>query len=195
MKIRVGFLLVILSCFATQTLGQGIIRTLTKKKMQYEEVGFEDMIRRYFGKEIGPFNGVEGIYSVSCVIIKTSPNFFTGHENKRIVARRDNYARVAIMKDWPGSKREFIEVSLSYREATRYPIVGEFSTIVDGGGLLYKHVEPDGNTLPFSMLVDHDDLIEGEYAYMKGRKTITYKLSYLKIFPRQNEIMVDKFPN
>ena len=73
--------------------------------------------------------------------------------------------------------------------------MGEFSSIVDGGGLLYKHIEPDASTLPFSMLVDHDDLIEGEYAYMKGRRTITYKLSYLKIFPRQNEIMVDKFPN
>jgi hypothetical protein len=195
MKTRAGFLLVFLLCFSGQAFGQGIIRTLKKKKMQYEEVSFEDMIRRYFGKEIGPFNELEGIYSVSCVIIKTSQNFLTGHENKRIVARKDNYARVAIMKDWPGSKREFIEVSLSYREANRYPVVGEFSSIVDGGGLLYKHIEPDGNTLPFSMLVDHDDLIEGEYAYMKGRKTITYKLSYLKIFPRENEIIVDKFPN
>src|SRR5690349_11144043 len=132
MKTRAGFLLVLLLCFTVQSFGQRVLFPLKKKKMQYDEVSFEDMMRRYLGKEIGPFNELEGIYSVSCVIIKTSQNFLTGHENKRIVARKDNYARVAIMKDWPGSKREFIEVSLSYREANRYPIVGEFSSIVEG---------------------------------------------------------------
>lgn len=192
---RLIILIILFFCLAELSLAQGSFLRHRKKKMQYEEVSFEDMMRRYFGKEIGPFNDLEGIYSVSCVIVKSSRNFFTGFENKKIVARRDNYARVAILKDWPGSKREFIEVSLSYREANHYPVVGEFSSIVEGGGLLYKHIEPDATTLSFSMIVDHDDLIEGEYAYMKGRKTITYKLSYLKIYPRDTEIMVDKFPN
>jgi len=192
---RFGVLAMMIFCLVEASLAQQTVFRNKRKKMQYEEVSFEDMMRRYFGKEIGPFNELEGIYSVSCVIVKSGRNFITGHETKTIVARKDNYARVAIVKDRPGSQREFIEVSLSYREANRYPIVGEFSSIVEGAGLLYKHIEPDATTLPFSMIVIHDDLIEGEYAYMKGRKTITYKLSYLKIYPRESEIIVDKFPN
>lgn len=161
------------------------------KKVQYELMDFESMIKRYFEKEIGDFNSLEGIYSVSCTITKTGRNIF-GEERERVVARRDNYARIAILKDYKGSKREFIEVSLSYREATKYPIVGELTTMVEGGGLVYKHLEPDGSTLNFSMIFEPNDLIEGEYAFTKGRKIIRYKLSYLKIYPKTHNIAIGR---
>jgi hypothetical protein len=94
------------------------------KKSQYEEVDFEGLMHRYFGKAEGSFNKLEGIYSVSCVITKTSKNFFTGQLKVKLVERKDNYARVAILKDWPGTHRDFIEVSLSYHVTNKYPIVG-----------------------------------------------------------------------
>jgi hypothetical protein len=154
------------------------------KKMNYEEVDFEDLIHRYVGKESS--HSLEGIYSVSCVITKRNKKFLSKAERIRIVGRKDNYARVAILKDWPGSKRDFIEVSLSYRDAKKYPIVGELDFLSEGEGLIYKHLEPDGKTITFSMLSESIELIEAEYSDMQKRKTITYRLSYLKIYPKTN---------
>lgn len=153
------------------------------KKSNYEELKFEDLMHRYFGKETGTFNKVEGIYSVSCVITKTSKSFLTGQLKVKVVERKDNYARVAILKDWPGSNRDFIEVSLSYHVANKYPIVGVMSTLSAGEAYIYKHIEPDGSSRDFSM-ASGSDMIDGEYSEMHRRKTITYKLSYMKIFPK-----------
>jgi hypothetical protein len=155
------------------------------KKPQYEEINFEDLMHRYFGKETGSFNKLEGIYSVSCVITKSNKNFFTGNLKVKIVERKDNYARVAILKDWPETNRDFIEVSLSYHVADKYPIVGELSTLSAGEAYIYKHIEPDGSKRDFSMAASSIDLIEGEYSEMYKRKTITYKLSYMKIYPKE----------
>ncbi|MCU0356521.1 MAG: hypothetical protein MUE95_02975 [Cyclobacteriaceae bacterium] len=160
------------------------------KKSIYEEVDLEQMIKRYFGKEMTTFSTIEGIYSVSCVITKTANNFLTGQPVTKVIARKDNYARVAILKDWPGSKREFIEVSMSFHQTNKYPIVGEFQTMLEGGGYLYKHTEPDGTILPFTMLYDHTQLIEGSYTLSNRRKIISYKLSYLKIYPKAQELNV-----
>ena len=93
----------------------------------------------------------------------------------------DNYARVAILKDWPTSKREFIEVSMSYRDAKKYPIVGSLERVASGPGLIYTHIEPDGSFLSFSMINEEQELIEGQFSKMQNRKTITYILSYIKI--------------
>jgi len=142
-------------------------------------------MHRYLGKETGSFNKLEGIYSVSCVITKSSKSFLTGQHKVKVVERKDNYARVAILKDWPGAKRDFIEVSLSYHVANKYPIVGEMSTLSRGEAYIYKHMEPDGSVRDFSMATASLDLIEGEHSEMYNRKTITWKLSYLKIYPKE----------
>lgn len=176
--------------------GQGFSQSKSKsraKKIQYEEVDFEDMIRRYFGKAPGPANELEGIYSVSCVITKQYKAFLSRRERIRVVERKDNYARVAIVKDWPGSKRDYIEISLSYRDASRYPVVGELNMLSEGRGMIYRHIEPDATTMSFSMTSDPSDLIEGEYSFSEGRKTITYKVSYLKIYPKAGEMIVDSY--
>lgn len=155
------------------------------KKSHYQEVDFEDLMHRYFGKETGSFNKMEGIYSVSCVITKSSKSFFTGQLKVKVIERKDNYARVAILKDWPGSNRDFIEVSLSYHITNKYPIVGEMSTLSTGEAFIYKHIEPDGSSMDFSMATNSPDLIDGEHSEMNKRKTITYKLSYMKIYPKE----------
>jgi hypothetical protein len=158
-----------------------------KKKYQYEEIDFEDMMRRYFQKESG--SDLEGIYSVSCVITKKSKVFLSRREKFRIVERKDNYARIAIIRDVPGTKRDFIEISLSYHDAKKYPVVGIINGLSEGIGMIYNHVEPDGTTISYSMISESPELLEGEYSRMERRKTITYRLSYLKTYPK-NPAMV-----
>src|SRR5688500_9484652 len=92
-----------------------------QKKTIYEEVDLENVMKRYFGKSFG--YSIEGIYSVSCVITKRNKKFLSKSERIRIVGRQDNYAKVAIMKDWTSSHRDFIEVSLSYKKANHFPIM------------------------------------------------------------------------
>lgn len=156
-----------------------------QKKMVYEEVDLENVMKRYFGKSFG--YSIEGIYSVSCVITKRNKRFLSKSERIRIVGRQDNYAKVAIMKDWPSSNRDFIEVSLSYKKANHFPIMGKLDTMADGAGYIYTHIEPDGEELSFSML-ESDGLLEAEYSRIEKRTTITYRLSYLKIFPAASDI-------
>jgi hypothetical protein len=157
------------------------------KKTVYEEVDLENVMKRYFGKAFG--YSIEGIYSVSCVITKRNKRFLSKSERIRIVARQDNYAKVAIMKDWPSSNRDFIEVSLSYKKANHFPIMGELDVMADGAGYMYSHLEPDGEKLTFSM-IESDGLLEAEYSKIVKRTTITYRLSYLKIFPTASDVTV-----
>ena len=189
MRISLLIIAAVLIC-SFSALGQLGTRNRLKK-MQYDEIKFEDLIKRYFEKGTTPLNTLEGIYSVSCIITKKGRNFF-GIENERPVQRKDNYARVAIIKDRQGSSSDYIEVSLSFREADRYPIMGEFNILSEGRGLIYNHLEPDGSTMSFSMKSD-SDIMDGEYSIMEGNKTITYKLSYLRIYPKSTSINVSSY--
>ena len=183
-------LLLLIAIFSTTLLScSQILTTSRSKKIQYEQINFEDLMRRYMDKDVVRVNDLEGIYSVSCVVVRRGRNIF-GNEQEKVVERKDNYARIAILKDRPSSKHDYIEVSLSYREPGKYPIMGMFNVLSEGRGLIYEHLEPNGSTLPFSMK-NEIDLIEGEYALMEGRKTIIYKLSYLRIYPKTSDITVN----
>jgi hypothetical protein len=160
------------------------------KKTIYEEVDLENVMKRYFGKSFG--YAIEGIYSVSCVITKRNKKFLSKSERIRIVGRQDNYAKVAIMKDWPTANRDFIEVSLSYKKANHFPIMGELDIMANGAGYVYTHLEPDGQRLSFSM-VENEGLLEAEFSEIEKRKTVTYRLSYLKIFPTTPDVSVSEF--
>jgi hypothetical protein len=187
--IRVILVLLILSSISV-SVSFGQTNSKRVGKTAYEEVDFEDMMHRYFGKATS--SPLEGIYSVSCVITKRTNRILSKREKIQVVERKDNYGRIAIMKDWPGSQRDFIEVSMSYRDAKKYPIVGELSEVAEGRALVYKHIEPDGRTITFSMIRESDQLLEAEYSEMEKRKTITYRLSYLKIYPKTDEVTVMK---
>jgi hypothetical protein len=176
--IRIVFLFALLLAIPWFGMAQGNNRS--SKKTTYEEVDLENVMKRYFGKSFG--YSIEGIYSVSCVITKRNKRFLSKAERIRVVGREDNYAKVAIMKDWPTSNRDFIEVSLSYRKANHFPIMGELDIMANGAGYIYTHMEPNGERLQFSML-ESDGLLEAEYSHIEKRKTITYRLSYLKIYP------------
>jgi hypothetical protein len=187
MKHIFGLLLVVFLLHAAAANAQQKTGRKTKKQV-YEEMNFEDMIHRYLGKE--KFDPFEGIYTVSCVITTRNKVLFGNRERIRVVERKDNYARVVILKDWPGSKRDYIEISMSYRDSRRFPIVGELNTLSEGNGFVYKHIEPDGSTHTFSMITESENLIEAEYSQMQKRKTVTYRLSYLKTYPKISELAV-----
>jgi hypothetical protein len=181
-------LILVFYFFAVATRAQIMpAKLLKKKKYQYEEIDFEDMMRRYFQK--GPASDLEGIYSVSCVITKRNKAFLSNRDRIRIVERKDNYARIAIIKDMPEAKRDFIVMSLSYHEANKYPVMGAMNGLSEGKGLIYNHIEPDGAEISFSMISESPELLEGEYSKMERRKTITYRLSYLKTYPKNPEFV------
>ncbi len=181
-------ILLLLACVASVAM-KAQPSEKAKIKGVYQEVDFEDLIHRYFGKhESAP---IEGIYSVSCVITRRSKRLLSKREKIKVVERRDNYARAAILRDWPGSKRDFIEVTLSYRDAKRYPIVGELQTLAEGRTFIYRHFEPDGSSFDFSMINESPEMMEAEFSETHRRKIITYKLSYLKLYPKQPDMTVD----
>jgi hypothetical protein len=121
------------------------------------------------------------------VITKRAKGFMTGNDKEKVVARKDNYARVAVIKDVPGSGKEYIEISLDEKFTVKYPMVGEFNSLSEGDGFIYKHIEPDGNTVSFTFTNEQNDILDGVLAGMKGRKMITYKMTYLKVFPKSIE--------
>lgn len=185
---RYFFLLLFFSfCFNAYTQVKPV------KRFQHEQVSFEDMIHRYLHRDGQPASSIEGIYSVSCVITKSKKHWLTGRNMVKVVDRKDNYARVAIMKETLSSSRDFIEVSMSNRDATKYPIVGELSTLADGSGYKYKHIEPSGLLLTFSMFLSQPDLVEGQYSESKRKQLITTRLSYFKLYPKvKQEEMADR---
>lgn len=141
------FSFIILASLPITAFGQEKKNGLKDKNAEFEIVDFEGIIRRYLGKDAEPLNPVEGIYSVSCTVYKRKKAFLSSREKERIVKRQDNYAKVAIIKDWPDSKREFIEISLGSKVTGRYPIVGEFNSLSERGGFIYHHFEPGGELL------------------------------------------------
>lgn len=159
-----------------------------QKKSIYEEVDLEGMIRRYIAKTHGDEPSIEGIYTVSGEVIRKGKTLLSSVERERTIERKDNYARVAILKDWPESNTEYVEISLEEKNAPRYPIVAELNELAEGGGFIYKHFEPKGKVLTFMFLYDKNkpDILEGVYTETKNDVVITYKLTYVKVYPKNN---------
>jgi len=159
------------------------------KSSVYEEVDLEGMIRRYIAKTHEP-TSIEGIYTVSCIITKKGRTLLSTVEKERTITRKDNYAKVAILKDWPGSNTEYVEISLHEKNAARYPIVAELNGLSEGGGFIYKHFEPKGKVMSFTFLYDQSkpDVLEGVYTLNERNSEVTYKLTYIKVYPKNNNL-------
>jgi hypothetical protein len=161
----------------------------TTKKSTYEEVDLEGMIRRYIAKPDQSYSALEGIYSVSTVITRKGGTIFSDVAKERLVLRKDNYARVAIVRNWPGASKEYVELSMSEKNASRYPIVAELQELSEGGGFIYKHFEPNGDVSTYTFFYDQNnpEILEGVYTEIKNGVSYTYKLSYVKIYPKNNK--------
>lgn len=180
--------IVVAFCFGCVYVPQ-TVKVRQPKPSVYEEVDLEEMIRRHIAKTHQQAS-IEGIYTVSCVITKKGRTLLSSVEKDRTVTRKDNYARVAILKDWPGSNTEYVEISLLDKNAARYPIVAELNGLSEGGGFIYKHFEPKGKILSFTFLYDQSkpDILEGVYTLNEKNSEVTYKLTYVKVYPKNNNL-------
>ena len=182
-------LLVVFLFLCTNLQAQTNLFFKKKKKYQYKYVDTNDMIKRYISKSSHPLNSIEGIYSVSGTVTKKGKNFLSGEFKEKVVDRKDNYANIAIIRDWSDSESEFIVLSLKENETAQFAIVAELTTLSEGRGFLCKHFEPDGKILTFTFTFDGDsDILEGVFSRQEGSKTVTYSVTYLKTFPKDEVV-------
>ena len=107
MKNRICSLLILIQVLFCTLPAQAQLKILIKQ-LPYEEINFEGLIKRYLQKEGQP-EVVEGIYSVSCTIIKRGKGFLSSVVKDKAINRKDNYAKVAILKDWQNSNRDLMK--------------------------------------------------------------------------------------
>lgn len=166
--------------------GCSIDKLYQKKKVNkspYEQIDFQALVKRYLKKDKS--ETIEGIYLVSGTVTKKSNGFMNSSEKEKVKDRRENYAQVAILRDPGEAGRDFIELSLDKEFQPSYSIVGEFVTTTSGNLVVYKHIDPKNKNTTFTFTMDEKgDILEGVRVENEGNSTITYRLSYVKIYPK-----------
>ena len=160
---------------------------IEKKKSDspYEQITFVDLLKMYMDKDVSGQNSIEGIYSVSASAQKKSKPLFSSTEREKTIDQRDNYAMVAIIRDNSKSSREYIEVPIDRDNQFSYPIRGEINAASGGNILVLKHFEPKGKILTYTLAYDYDkNIIEGIRTESSGSVTRTFKIVYLKMYPK-----------
>jgi hypothetical protein len=159
-----------------------------RKSYGFEQIDFDDIAKLYMGKSATNEENIEGIYSVSSVIIKKGKRLLSSTEKEKVMDQRENYSKVVIFKDRDKSDREYFEVSIDKEKMPSYSIRGEFNKLSQGNILVYKHFEPRGKILTYTFTYDTEkDILEGIRTEVDGSFTVTYKLTYLKLFPKKAE--------
>ena len=155
------------------------------KTSPLEQVDLQEMIERYMAKDQTSVGTIEGIYSVSSIVTKKGKTVFSSREKERVTDRKENYSKVAIIRDNSEAGREFIEVVIDKDFQSHYPVYGEFSTMAESNLLLYKHFDSKGRASSFTFTYDKSkDVLEGIRTDNSNNRTITYKLTYVKIAPK-----------
>lgn len=155
-----------------------------RKSTSFEQLGFNDLARMYADKI--SHDELEGIYSVSGLIVKKGKAFLSDSEREKVVEQKENYSKVAIFRDAQKSNREYFEISLDKSFVPTQSVRGEFNKAADGNILVYKHFEPKGKILNYTFTYDADkNILEGIRTESSGNATITFKLTYVKLFPKR----------
>jgi hypothetical protein len=151
----------------------------------YEQIEFGDIVKRYFGKDKTSVGTIEGVYSVSRVISKKGKGLLSSTEKEKTVDRDENYSKVAIIHDTNSSSREYIEIPIDKEFQPSYSIRGEFTGMTDGNILVYKQFQSRRKTQSYTFTYDQSrDILEGIRTENNGSFTYTYKLTYLKLYPK-----------
>lgn len=149
------------------------------KKSPFRQMDFLELIHRYMEKE--DVNSIEGVYTVSGIVIKRRKNLL-GTPKEKTTDRKENYARVAILREKNG--KNFIELSLNKADQASYSIIGDFKYAASGNILVYTHYGDKGNNSSFTFSRDESgDILEGVRVDNEGSTEITYKLTYVKMKP------------
>ena len=151
------------------------------KTSNYQQFDFQALVRKYMEKEKP--NPVEGIYSISGSVTKKSKGLLSSTEKEKVTDHKDNYAKVAIIRDGNESGRQYIEIALDKEGLTgTYNIIGEFTLSSGGSILVYKHLEGKGKSSSYTFTTDEgSDILEGIRVETEGSTTISYKLTYVKL--------------
>lgn len=151
------------------------------KTSNYQQFDFPALVRKYMEKEKP--NHVEGIYSISGSVTKKSKGLLSSTEKEKVTDHKDNYAKVAIIRDGNESGRQYIEIALDKESpSSSYNIIGEFTLSSGGSILVYKHLEGKGKSSSYTFTTDESsDILEGIRVETEGSTTITYKLTYVKL--------------
>lgn len=108
----------------------------------------------------GENNSIEGVYAVSGNVTRKGKNLF-GITKERTSDRKENYAKVAILKE-QSNGRDYIELSLNKNDLASYSIVGEFNVAANGDILVYKHFDPKGKETSYTFtLGENPEILEG----------------------------------
>ena len=159
-----------------------------RKVNPYEQINFGAIVKKYFQKVQTSAGTIEGIYSVSSLVTKKGKGVLSYAEKERIVERKENYSKVCIIRDNNNSGREYLEVPMDKDYLPSYSIRGEFTGMTEGNILVYKHFESRGRSVTYTFSYDQSrDILEGVRTENEGNFTITYQLTYLKLFPKAGE--------
>jgi len=185
MKIRVAAALLGM-LLTTSCSFEKLYQLRQKRKVSaYEQIEFDDIVKRYFGKDKTSVGTIEGIYSVSSLVTKKGKGLLSSTEKEKITEREENYSKVAIIHDPGNGNREYFEVPLDKDYLPSYSIRGEFTGITNGNIMVYKHLESRGRTTTYTFTYDKShDMLEGIRTENSGSFTYTYKLTYLKLYPK-----------
>jgi hypothetical protein len=155
----------------------------------YEQINFQNLMKRYMAKEGAVEDDVEGIYSVSLVVTKRSKGFLSNVEKEKVTLRNENYQQVAIIRDTFNPNREYLEIELDPRYSVSYSVRGEFNRLSDSNILIYNHFDSRKDNTTYTFTYDQDrDMLEGVRKVNKGQAEYTYKLTYMKMHPKEAEI-------
>jgi hypothetical protein len=69
--------------------------TQSKKKAEFDQFDFDDLAKLYM-KKTTTEKSIEGIYSVSHLIVKKGKGFLSSVEREKVINRKENYGTVVI---------------------------------------------------------------------------------------------------
>ena len=156
-----------------------------RKLSPYEQIEFADLAKIYFSKDNTSIGTVEGIYAVSSLVTKKGKGILSSTEKEKTVERNENYSTVAIIRDTKNPNRDYMEIPLDKDFLPSYSIRGEFTELTEGNLMVYKQLESRGRESAYTFTFDKSrDVLEGIRTENEGNFTYTYKLTYLKLFPK-----------
>lgn len=158
-----------------------------QKVYALEQLDIQKLVNVYMNKNETSVGTVEGIYMVSGLVTRKGRNMLGGGEEKeKVTDRKENYAKVAIIRDPNNASREYMEVLLDKEYAVSLSVIGEYSGMSDANILVYKHFENKGKSYEtYTFTYDSDKgILEGVRTENTNNAVITYKLTYLKILPK-----------
>jgi len=144
---------------------------------RYETLGFKDLMKRYMRKT-GEADPMEGIYLVTREVTR---EFKNTRRRSRLLDRDENYKTVAILADYRGGERTYIEVPIDKDFEMRYAIRGELKPSEDGTIFFYTHTLPRSRET-YTLVRDRETgVLEAVRSVERAGGRVIHKLTFVKL--------------